>query len=63
MKKGDLFNSIGVFSESLGYDAHGNITSVGTEEGHAKELDYNTYCRAISHYRTNNMLNFIKFMK
>ena len=28
MKKGDLFNSIGVFRESLGYDAHGNITSI-----------------------------------
>ena len=28
MKKGDLFNSIGVFSESLGYDAHGNITGL-----------------------------------
>ena len=28
MKKGDATNSIGVFREDMGYDAHGNVTSI-----------------------------------
>ena len=33
------------------------LNSVGTQERHFYEFDYNKYNSTISHYRINNMLN------
>jgi len=54
MKKGDLFNSIGVFREILGYDAHGNITSV-TRKGKKSSSTYGTMDNLTLSYDGNRL--------
>ena len=54
MKKDDVLNSIGVFSESLGYDAHGNITSV-TRKGKKSSSTYGTMDNLTLSYDGNRL--------
>lgn len=50
---------ISVISNSMPSDKKDpdRLNSVGTEERHFYEFDYNKYNSTISHYRTNNVLN------